>query len=126
VRRKRPTPERCVEAYHLQWTRFESIPERKLRRRQLTDDQNAGSVGGICAKCQIRRVPTAGEAETYLCFQTFTADSTRMTASSGGRTPFGTTPSKRPPRKLPRIEPAAITSTNRRFSASTMKLRSLL
>jgi hypothetical protein len=32
-----PTPERCVEAYYLQWTRFEMIAERKLRRRQLTD-----------------------------------------------------------------------------------------
>jgi hypothetical protein len=36
----RPTPERCVEAYYLQRTRFESIAERKLRRRQLTDDGN--------------------------------------------------------------------------------------
>ena len=31
-----PTPERCIEAYHLQRTRFEQIAERKLRRRQLT------------------------------------------------------------------------------------------
>ena len=30
------TPERCVEAYHLQRTRFERIAERKLRNRQLT------------------------------------------------------------------------------------------
>ena len=37
---ERPTPERCVEAYYLQWTRFESIAERKLRRRQLTEDGN--------------------------------------------------------------------------------------
>jgi hypothetical protein len=37
---KRPTPERCVEAYYLQRTRFESIAERKLRRRQLTEDGN--------------------------------------------------------------------------------------
>ena len=29
---QRPTPERCVEAYYLQRTRFESITERKLRR----------------------------------------------------------------------------------------------
>jgi hypothetical protein len=36
----RPTPERCVEAYYLQRTRFESIAERKLRRRQLTEDGN--------------------------------------------------------------------------------------
>jgi hypothetical protein len=35
-----PGCERCVEAYYLQWTRFESIAERKLRRRQLTEDGN--------------------------------------------------------------------------------------
>src|SRR5215470_11514205 len=32
--------------------------------------------------------------------QTSTADSTKMTASSGRRTPFGTSPSIRPPMKL--------------------------
>ena len=37
---ERPTPERCVEAYYLQRTRFESITERKLRLRNLTDDGN--------------------------------------------------------------------------------------
>ena len=37
---ERPIPEKCVEAYYLQRTRFESIAERKLRRRQLTDDGN--------------------------------------------------------------------------------------
>jgi hypothetical protein len=37
-----PTPERCLEAYHLQRTRFELAVERKLRRRQLTDDGNIG------------------------------------------------------------------------------------
>jgi hypothetical protein len=37
---ERPTPERCVEAYYLQRTRFESIAERKLRLRQLTEDGN--------------------------------------------------------------------------------------
>ena len=37
---ERPTPERCVEAYYLQRTRFESIAERKLRRRQLSEDGN--------------------------------------------------------------------------------------
>jgi hypothetical protein len=31
------TPERCMEAFHLQRTRFEMIVERKLRRRQLTE-----------------------------------------------------------------------------------------
>ena len=37
---ERPTPERCVEAFYLQRTRFESIAERELRRRQLTRDPN--------------------------------------------------------------------------------------
>jgi len=30
---QRPTPDRCVEAFFLQRTRFESFAERKLRRR---------------------------------------------------------------------------------------------
>jgi hypothetical protein len=38
--RDQPTPERCVEAYYLQRTRFERVAERKLRRRQLTEDGN--------------------------------------------------------------------------------------
>jgi Protein of unknown function (DUF1488) len=37
---ERPTPERCVEAYYLQRTRFERIAERKLRHRALTEDGN--------------------------------------------------------------------------------------
>ena len=40
-----PTPERCVEAFHLQRTRFEMIAERKLRRRQLADDGNVEITG---------------------------------------------------------------------------------
>jgi hypothetical protein len=40
VRGERPTPERCVEAYYLQRTRFERIAERKLRHRVLTEDGN--------------------------------------------------------------------------------------
>jgi len=39
------TPERCVEAYHLQRMRFERIAERKLRQRQLTDDGNVEITG---------------------------------------------------------------------------------
>ena len=42
---ERPTPERCLEAYHLQRTRFERIAERKLRRRQLTEDGNVEITG---------------------------------------------------------------------------------
>ena len=40
-----PTPERCLEAFHLQRTRFEVAVERKLRRRQLTDDGNVEITG---------------------------------------------------------------------------------
>src|SRR5215469_15160995 len=40
-----PTPERCVEAYHLQRTRFEKAAERKLRWRQLTEDGNVEITG---------------------------------------------------------------------------------
>jgi hypothetical protein len=56
-----PHPLPCVEAYYLQQTRFESIAERKLRRRQLTEDgnveitgrdlrENAGSRRGLLAR----------------------------------------------------------------------------
>ena len=40
-----PTPERCLEAYHLHRTRLEVIAERKVRRRQLTDDGNIEITG---------------------------------------------------------------------------------
>jgi hypothetical protein len=39
------TPEHCLEAYHLQRTRLELVAERKLRRRQLTDDGNVEITG---------------------------------------------------------------------------------
>ena len=39
------TPERCLEAYHLHRTRFELIAERKVRRRQLTEDGNVEITG---------------------------------------------------------------------------------
>jgi hypothetical protein len=39
------TPERCLEAYHLERTRFERIAERKLRNRQLADDGNVEITG---------------------------------------------------------------------------------
>ena len=43
--RDRPTPQRCLEAYYLQRTRFERIAGRKLRRRQLTEDGNVDITG---------------------------------------------------------------------------------
>jgi hypothetical protein len=50
---ERPTPERCIEAYYLQRTRFEGIAERKLRRRQLTEDGNVEISGrDILGKAQ--------------------------------------------------------------------------
>jgi hypothetical protein len=50
---ERPTPERCVEAYYLQRTRFESITERKLRRRRLSEDGNVEiTPGATCGSCQ--------------------------------------------------------------------------
>jgi hypothetical protein len=39
------TPERCLEAYHLHRARLELIAERKVRRRQLTDDGNIEITG---------------------------------------------------------------------------------
>src|SRR6202040_2958874 len=42
---ERPTPERCVEAYYLQRTRFEGIAERKIRQRQLSEDGNVEITG---------------------------------------------------------------------------------
>jgi Protein of unknown function (DUF1488) len=47
-------PERCVEAYYLQRTKFESIAEWKLRRRQLTEDGNVEISGR-----DLREVPNA-------------------------------------------------------------------
>lgn len=49
-----PTPECCVKAYYLQRTRFETIAERKLRRRQLTEDGNVEITGR-----DLRESPTA-------------------------------------------------------------------
>jgi uncharacterized protein DUF1488 len=40
-----PTPERCLEAYYLHRTRLELIAERKVRRRQLTEDGNIEITG---------------------------------------------------------------------------------
>jgi Protein of unknown function (DUF1488) len=40
-----PTPERCLEGYHLHRTRFELIAERKVRRKQLTEDGNVEITG---------------------------------------------------------------------------------
>jgi hypothetical protein len=49
-----PTPERCMEAYHLHRTRLELIAERKLRRRQLTDDGNVEITGRDLREREVR------------------------------------------------------------------------
>jgi hypothetical protein len=40
------TSQRCLEAYHLHRTRLEIIAERKVRRKQLTEDGNVEITGG--------------------------------------------------------------------------------
>src|SRR3954466_13486635 len=58
-----PTPERCLEAFHLQRTRFELVVERKLRRRQLTDDGNIEITGRDLRERDPRLVPGADRAD---------------------------------------------------------------
>jgi Protein of unknown function (DUF1488) len=56
-----PTPERCVEGYHLHRTRFEQIAERKVRRRQLTDDANVEITGRDLRE----RTPPVGQGSLF-------------------------------------------------------------
>lgn len=57
-----PTPARCLEAYHLDRTRFEKIAERKLRRRQLTADLNVEVTGrDLRARVPETRAHQAGD-----------------------------------------------------------------
>ena len=52
-----PTPERCLEAYYLHRTRLELIAERKVRRRQLTDDGNIEITGRDLRQRELRSLP---------------------------------------------------------------------
>jgi hypothetical protein len=56
-----PTPQRCLETFHLQRPRFEMIVERKLRRRQLTEDGNVE----ITARDLRERAPAAGQYDFF-------------------------------------------------------------
>lgn len=56
-----PIPERCLEAYHLHRTRLELIAERKVRRRQLTEDGNV-EITGRDLREREHRAP-AGQSE---------------------------------------------------------------
>ena len=40
-----PTPQRCLETYHINRTRLELIAEQKVRRLQLTDDGKIDTTG---------------------------------------------------------------------------------
>jgi hypothetical protein len=57
-----PTPERCLEAYHLHRTRLELIAERKLRRRQLTDDGNVEITGRDLREREVQPHPARPSA----------------------------------------------------------------
>jgi hypothetical protein len=59
---QRPTPERCVEAFHLQRTRFELIVERKLRRRQLTETGDVEITGRDLRE----KTPPVGQGSLFL------------------------------------------------------------
>jgi hypothetical protein len=50
-----------MEAFHLQRTRFELIVERKLRRRQLTDDGNIEITGRDLRE----KVPVVGQHDLF-------------------------------------------------------------
>jgi hypothetical protein len=58
---QRPTPETCIEANHLQRTRFEMIAERRLRRRQLTEDGNVEITGRDLRE----RTPPVGQTSLF-------------------------------------------------------------
>jgi hypothetical protein len=57
---ERPTPERCVEAYYLQRTRFERVAERKLRRRLLTEEGDAEITGRDLRDSSAAAPPSVG------------------------------------------------------------------
>jgi hypothetical protein len=57
-----PTPERCAEAYHLHRTRLELIAERKVRRRQLSNDSNVEITG---RDLRARELRAAARPATY-------------------------------------------------------------
>ena len=52
-----PTSQRCLEAYHLHRIRLELIAERKVRRRQLTDDGNVEITGRDVREREVQAHP---------------------------------------------------------------------
>lgn len=49
-----PTPERCLECCYLNRSRLELIAERKIRRRQLTEDGNVEITGRDLREREVR------------------------------------------------------------------------
>ena len=86
-----PTPERCLEAYHLHRTRLELIAERKVRRRQLTDDGNIEITGRDLRDRQIRSDPHILSGIAGLRHESPTASRSR------GRTPVSSSHQGRSP-----------------------------
>ncbi len=60
-----PTPQRCLEAYHLHRTRLELVAERKVRRRQLTEDGNIEITGRDLRERDVP-APTGGISSVWL------------------------------------------------------------
>jgi hypothetical protein len=52
----RPTPEDCVQHFHLERTRFERAAEAKVRARQLDDDANIRLTGRDLRTGDVRRL----------------------------------------------------------------------
>ena len=77
-----PTPERCVEAYHIHRTRLELIAERKFRRRQWSADGNVEITGRDLRE---REAPPLARSFSVglLCKGRATSSSRRRTSISG-------------------------------------------
>jgi hypothetical protein len=54
------TSERCLEAFHLQRTRFEMIAERKLRRRDLLADDGNVEITGRDLRERVQPISSPG------------------------------------------------------------------
>src|SRR5205814_8607226 len=88
-------PERCLEAYHLDRTRLELIAERKVRRRQLTDDGKVEITGRDLRERSVparhpRPIAIAGplhESRVAWCYAPV-CRLRRQASSSRGRAPF--------------------------------------
>lgn len=77
-RDQRVTPGQCVEAFHLQRTRFEMVAERKLRRRQLTEDGNVEITGRDLRE----KMPPVGQGSLFPAGMHARGESSRRTGAA--------------------------------------------